>query len=309
MAAAQDPAGAAEHAELRATVGRIAAKFGGSYYAARAQAGQSCDELWQALAEAGFLGINIPSEFGGGGAGHHRAGHRLRGDRGPGLPAAAAAGVQRDLRRGPRPLRHRRAAGSAGCRGMADGDRKVVLRHHRARRRLEHATGSPPRPAATATAGVLNGTKYYISGRGRGGRDPGRRPDRAPDRRGTGDGQLVAVPACRRRRPGPEPQPARRSPIDAAREAVHAVLRRRPGAGRTRWSASEGDGLAPGLPRAQPGAHHRRRARASASAGTRWTRRPATPATADRVGRARSAATRASPTRWPRPRSRSSWPR
>jgi alkylation response protein AidB-like acyl-CoA dehydrogenase len=60
---------AAEQSDLRATVARIAGKFGGSYYAARAQAHESCDELWQALAEAGFIGVNIPAEYGGGGAG------------------------------------------------------------------------------------------------------------------------------------------------------------------------------------------------------------------------------------------------
>jgi len=60
---------AGELAELRATVARIAGKFGGRYYAARAQAGQPCDELWQALAQAGFVGVNIPQEYGGGGAG------------------------------------------------------------------------------------------------------------------------------------------------------------------------------------------------------------------------------------------------
>jgi alkylation response protein AidB-like acyl-CoA dehydrogenase len=68
VAAAQDLAESAEHAELRATVSRIAGKFGGSYYAAKAQARQSCDELWQALAQAGFVGTHggngLSSEFG-----------------------------------------------------------------------------------------------------------------------------------------------------------------------------------------------------------------------------------------------------
>jgi alkylation response protein AidB-like acyl-CoA dehydrogenase len=66
-----DPAAdrTAEHAELRATVARIAGKFGGGYYAAHAQAHEPCDELWQALAQAGFIGVNVPAEYGGGGGG------------------------------------------------------------------------------------------------------------------------------------------------------------------------------------------------------------------------------------------------
>jgi alkylation response protein AidB-like acyl-CoA dehydrogenase len=60
---------AAEHAELRATVARIAGKFGGAYYAAHARAHEPCDELWQALAQAGFIGVNVPAEYGGGGGG------------------------------------------------------------------------------------------------------------------------------------------------------------------------------------------------------------------------------------------------
>lgn len=60
---------AAEHQALRETVAAIAGRFGGSYYAERAQARQPCTELWQALGQGGYIGINIPEEYGGGGAG------------------------------------------------------------------------------------------------------------------------------------------------------------------------------------------------------------------------------------------------
>ncbi|HWG60461.1 MAG TPA: acyl-CoA dehydrogenase family protein [Streptosporangiaceae bacterium] len=58
-----------EHRMLREAVATIAARFGGSYFAEKAQAREPTTELWQALAEAGYVGINIPAEYGGGGAG------------------------------------------------------------------------------------------------------------------------------------------------------------------------------------------------------------------------------------------------
>lgn len=57
------------HADLRRTVRQIASKFGPDYYAAKAKAGDSTDELWAELANAGFIGVNLPEEFGGGGMG------------------------------------------------------------------------------------------------------------------------------------------------------------------------------------------------------------------------------------------------
>jgi alkylation response protein AidB-like acyl-CoA dehydrogenase len=54
---------------LRKTVGEITGRFGGGYYARKAAAHEPCDELWAALAGAGFIGINVPEEHGGGGAG------------------------------------------------------------------------------------------------------------------------------------------------------------------------------------------------------------------------------------------------
>lgn len=59
----------AEHRELRCAVGAITDKFGASYFAERATARESTDELWRELAAHGFIGINFAEEFGGGGAG------------------------------------------------------------------------------------------------------------------------------------------------------------------------------------------------------------------------------------------------
>jgi alkylation response protein AidB-like acyl-CoA dehydrogenase len=47
----------------------ITAKFGPQYYVPRAEAGEPTSELWAELGRNGFLGINLPEEYGGGGAG------------------------------------------------------------------------------------------------------------------------------------------------------------------------------------------------------------------------------------------------
>ncbi|MDQ0381508.1 acyl-CoA dehydrogenase family protein [Amycolatopsis thermophila] len=58
-----------EHRDLRDTVRAITAKFGPEYYVPRAEAGEPTAELWAELGHHGFLGINLPEEYGGGGAG------------------------------------------------------------------------------------------------------------------------------------------------------------------------------------------------------------------------------------------------
>ncbi len=54
---------------LREAVASIASKFGHEYYVAKAHADERTDELWDAVAEGGFLGVNVPEEYGGGGGG------------------------------------------------------------------------------------------------------------------------------------------------------------------------------------------------------------------------------------------------
>ena len=58
-----------EHIALRQAVAGIAARFGNDYYTRKAEAREFTSELWQALGKHGFLGINIPEDYGGGGAG------------------------------------------------------------------------------------------------------------------------------------------------------------------------------------------------------------------------------------------------
>ncbi len=58
-----------EQGLLRRSIHKIAAKYGHEYYARESQTGGKADALWKELAEAGFLGINLPLEHGGGGLG------------------------------------------------------------------------------------------------------------------------------------------------------------------------------------------------------------------------------------------------
>jgi alkylation response protein AidB-like acyl-CoA dehydrogenase len=58
-----------EHLRLRESVHGIAAGFGHAYFAGKARLGEHPAELWRALADHGFLGVNVPEEYGGGGLG------------------------------------------------------------------------------------------------------------------------------------------------------------------------------------------------------------------------------------------------
>src|ERR671917_1175083 len=58
-----------EEQMLREAVRGIASGFGPAYIRERAEAGEPPTELWEALASRGYLGVNLPEEYGGGGLG------------------------------------------------------------------------------------------------------------------------------------------------------------------------------------------------------------------------------------------------
>ena len=58
-----------EHQALRKSVAAMAANYGQDYYLEKARADQHTDELWQEAGKLGFIGVNLPEEYGGGGAG------------------------------------------------------------------------------------------------------------------------------------------------------------------------------------------------------------------------------------------------
>ena len=58
-----------EHAAIRKAVGVIADRFGAAAYAREAESRGTTEPLWRDLGEHGFIGVNIPEEYGGGGGG------------------------------------------------------------------------------------------------------------------------------------------------------------------------------------------------------------------------------------------------
>jgi alkylation response protein AidB-like acyl-CoA dehydrogenase len=58
-----------EELTIREAVAGICAQFGRDYMRAKVEAGEPATELWDALANQGFLSVNIPEEYGGGGLG------------------------------------------------------------------------------------------------------------------------------------------------------------------------------------------------------------------------------------------------
>lgn len=58
-----------ERQALRQAVAALAANYGQAYFLAKARAHQHTDELWNEAGKLGFLGVNLPEQYGGGGAG------------------------------------------------------------------------------------------------------------------------------------------------------------------------------------------------------------------------------------------------
>lgn len=151
-----------EHTALRRAVGAICAKFGGAYYAEKAEAREFTGELWQALGDHGYVGINIPTEYGGGGAGLVELSIVVEESAAQGSPmllllVSAAICGEVISRYGTREQRERWLP------GLASGESRMVFAI------TEPEAGSNThRLATTATRDgddyVLRGQKYYISG-------------------------------------------------------------------------------------------------------------------------------------------------
>jgi alkylation response protein AidB-like acyl-CoA dehydrogenase len=58
-----------EQQQLRAAVRALGRRFGHAYFVEKAKSGGHTDELWAEAGKLGYLGVNIASEYGGGGGG------------------------------------------------------------------------------------------------------------------------------------------------------------------------------------------------------------------------------------------------
>ncbi|GAA3736631.1 acyl-CoA dehydrogenase family protein [Plantactinospora mayteni] len=58
-----------EQRQLREAVRSLGQRYGHDYFVAKAKAGEHTTELWDEAGRLGYLGVNIPAEYGGGGGG------------------------------------------------------------------------------------------------------------------------------------------------------------------------------------------------------------------------------------------------
>ena len=151
-----------EHRALRAAVAEIARDFGPAYYADHAARREPCTELWQALGQAGFLGVNIGEEYGGGGGGLVELEIVCEEIAAQGTPlllllVSAAISAEVIAEFGTDEQRKRYLP------GLADGSSKVVFAI------TEPDAGSNTHKLSTTAVRdgddwLISGTKYYISG-------------------------------------------------------------------------------------------------------------------------------------------------
>jgi alkylation response protein AidB-like acyl-CoA dehydrogenase len=151
-----------EHVALRAAVAAVTKSFGGTYFAEHAERREPTAELWRALAQQGFIGINLPERFGGGGAGLAELTVVCEETAAQGCPLllllVSSAISGEILSRYGTPAQQ-----EAWLPALAAGDSKIVFAI------TEPDAGSNThRLSTTATRDgdewLISGTKYYISG-------------------------------------------------------------------------------------------------------------------------------------------------
>ena len=151
-----------EHRDLRAAVADIASGFGPRYYAEHAAARQPCAELWSQLADAGFIGVNVPEEYGGGGGGISElsiVGEELAAHGTPLLLLLVSAAICAEVIAGSGTEEQRKS----WLPGLAVGTSKMVFAI------TEPDAGSNTHKLSTTAVRdgddwLLRGTKHYISG-------------------------------------------------------------------------------------------------------------------------------------------------
>ena len=147
---------------LRESVRHVAASFGPEYFIRTSNAGEPPTELWNALAEKGYLGVNIPEEYDGGGLGLYELAIVAEEVAAAGCPllliVVSPAIVGSILTRHGTPEQKDR-----WLRGIGTGERRAAFAI------TEPDAGSNSHKISTVARRdngkyILNGQKYYISG-------------------------------------------------------------------------------------------------------------------------------------------------
>lgn len=147
---------------IRQTVAALVGRYGHEYYQRCSESGEPMSDLWRDLADAGFLGLTVPEEYGGGGAGLTQLAVVLEELSTGGCPELAMVlcqgmGVPIIARHGSPAQKERFLP------AIADGTEKFVFAL------TEPDAGSNSHNVSTTARldgdeWVVRGTKYYISG-------------------------------------------------------------------------------------------------------------------------------------------------
>ena len=142
-------------------VGRIASEFGHARFAEAGRTGEDATELWQQLAEAGFVGVTIPHEYGGSGQGVSSLSLVLEETAAQGCPmmnlVAFTVYISVLIKHGSDAQKRQWLP------GLADGSKRLAFAV------TEPNAGTnthnlQTRAEKTATGWKINGSKYYITG-------------------------------------------------------------------------------------------------------------------------------------------------
>ena len=280
-----------EHKALRDTVAKIASSYGQRYFLERSRANEDITELWRDLGDAGLLGVHLPEQYGGGGAGMREAVVVVEELAAHGMPmliwVISPAMVGSVLA----------AHGSeqvkqAWLPGIIDGTRKVAFGL------TEPDAGSNSHEVKTTATRDgdgwrISGSKYYISA-----------IDQCDaillvtrdEQLSTPDKRALSIFVIPTDTPGLTYQKIDTSVVspDNSSRSTSTTYASAP----RPWSARRARACGRCSRRSIPNGSWSVRS-PPASGGTRSRRPPTTPGPA-RCGPSRSASTRASPTRWPR---------
>lgn len=151
-----------EERVLRGTVRDIVARWGHSYFQDCSRTGEPMQELWDTLGKNGFLGLSIPEEYGGGGAGLTELAIVMEEMAAGGCPELAMV-LSQGIVGSVLPLHGTPAQKERYLPGIASGAEKFVFAL------TEPDAGSNSHNVSTTARRdgdewLVKGTKYYISG-------------------------------------------------------------------------------------------------------------------------------------------------